>query len=76
MSWMRCRGAVGRLGAIVLAVVVLAVAAPAGAADGFTPGSPGLGDPFFPLAGNGGYDVTNYALGSATIRQPTTWTAR
>jgi hypothetical protein len=62
VSWMRCRGAVGRLGAIVLAIAVLAVAAPAGAADGFTPGSPGLGDPFFPLAGNGGYDVTNYAL--------------
>jgi aminopeptidase N len=40
----------------------LAVAAPAGAADGFTPGSPGLGDPFFPLAGNGGFDATDYAL--------------
>jgi aminopeptidase N len=25
-------------------------------------GSAGLGDPFFPLAGNGGYDVSNYAL--------------
>jgi aminopeptidase N len=56
------RGALGRLGAVVLAVAVLAVAAPAGAADRFTPGAPGLGDPFFPLAGNGGYDVTNYAL--------------
>jgi hypothetical protein len=43
-------------------VAVLAVAAPAGAADGFTPGSPGLGDPFFPLAGNGGYDVAHYGL--------------
>jgi aminopeptidase N len=62
VSWMRCRGAMGRLGAVVLAMAVLAVAAPAGAVDGFTPGSPGLGDPFFPLAGNGGYDVTNYAL--------------
>ena len=28
----------------------------------FTPGSPGLGDPFFPLAGNGGYDVSHYGL--------------
>ena len=27
------------------------------AAGGFTPGSAGLGDPMFPLAGNGGYDV-------------------
>jgi hypothetical protein len=55
VGWRRCRGAASRLGAIVLAAVtVLAVAAPAGAADGFSPGSPGLGDPFFPLAGNGG----------------------
>ena len=80
MGWMRCRGAVGRVGVITLVVAVLAVAAPAGATDRFTPGSPGLGDPFFPLAGNGGYDVAHYALrlrydpatrqldGSATIR--------
>ena len=33
----------------------------AAAAD-FTPGSSGLGDPFFPNAGNGGYDVANYDL--------------
>src|SRR5215211_3956455 len=59
---MRCKGAMGRLGVVVLAVAVLAVAAPAGAADRFTPGAPGLGDPFFPLAGNGGYDVAHYGL--------------
>ncbi len=36
---------------------------PAAAADdGFTPGAPGIGDPYFPLAGNGGYDVTHYRL--------------
>src|SRR4029453_18952835 len=81
---MRSFGVLGRLGVTVLAVAVLAVAAPAGAGDGFTPGSPGLGDPFFPLAGNGGYDVTNYALrlsyepatnhldGTATIRATAT----
>jgi aminopeptidase N len=46
----------------MLVVAVLAAAAPAGAADRFTPGSPGLGDPFFPLAGNGGYDVAHYGL--------------
>ena len=52
---MRWSGAVRRrLGAVVLAVAVLAVAAPAGAADGFTPGAPGLGAPVFPLAGHGG----------------------
>jgi aminopeptidase N len=52
-----------RTGSTVVAAVVaalLAAAAPAGAA--FTPGSPGLGDPFFPSAGNGGYDAAHYAL--------------
>ena len=37
------------------------LAAPAASAQ-FTPGSDGLGDPFFPLAGNGGYDVKHYWL--------------
>jgi aminopeptidase N len=37
------------------------LAAPAAAAP-FSPGSSGLGDPFFPLAGNGGYDVKHYSL--------------
>jgi aminopeptidase N len=32
------------------------------AAAEFTPGSSGLGDPFFPNGGNGGYDVANYDL--------------
>ena len=27
-----------------------------------TPGAPGVGDPYFPLAGNGGYDVAQYRL--------------
>jgi aminopeptidase N len=60
--------------------VALVLARPAAAAGAFGPGAPGLGDPFFPLAGNGGYDVTHYDLrldydpasrllrGTATIR--------
>ena len=28
----------------------------------FVPGAPGLGDPYFPLDGNGGYDVGHYLL--------------
>ena len=36
------------------------MAAPA--ALGFAPGSAGVGDPFFPEAGNGGYDVADYDL--------------
>ena len=37
----------------------------AAAAD-FTPGAAGVGDPFFPKAGNGGYDVAHYDLDLAT----------
>jgi aminopeptidase N len=65
VSWMRRGRVVSRLGAIVVAtalVVGAAPALPAGASNGFRPGSPGLGDPFFPLAGNGGYDVAHYGL--------------
>jgi aminopeptidase N len=46
---------------------------PAPAADHeptFTPGRPGIGDEYFPLAGNGGYDVTHYGL--AVRYQPRT----
>jgi aminopeptidase N len=46
-----------------IAGVLLALGAgPGWAAGGFSPGAPGLGDPFFPLAGNGGYQVEHYAL--------------
>jgi len=38
------------------AAAVLALAATASAAD-FTAGSASAGDPFFPNAGNGGYEV-------------------
>jgi aminopeptidase N len=44
-----------------LSAALLAVsAAPASAA--FTPGASGAGDPFYPQAGNGGYDVRTYSL--------------
>jgi aminopeptidase N len=58
---MRSRSAALLVGvlALLLATAVLAGSARAAA---FTPGSPGLGDPFFPLAGNGGYDVSHYSL--------------
>jgi hypothetical protein len=42
-------------------VTLLACAAPA-AATRYVAGSEGSGDPFFPLAGNGGYDVGHYSL--------------
>ncbi|AVT39007.1 M1 family metallopeptidase [Plantactinospora sp. BB1] len=30
--------------------------------EGFRPGAPGIGDPYFPTYGNGGYDVASYHL--------------
>jgi len=56
MSSRRLRAAVA-----VGALFAAAIAAPAAGAA-FTPGSAGAGDPYFPLAGNGGYNVTNYSL--------------
>ncbi|MGW0119358.1 M1 family metallopeptidase [Streptomyces sp. NPDC003327] len=39
----------------------LTLAIPATAAD-FEPGAPGIGDSYYPAAGNGGYDVSHYDL--------------
>jgi aminopeptidase N len=47
---------------VLLGVLALTLAFAGSAWAAFTPGSPGLGDPFFPLAGNGGYDVAHYGL--------------
>jgi aminopeptidase N len=44
---------------VTMAILVSAVGAAGARAD---VGSPGLDDPFFPLAGNGGYDVSHYGL--------------
>ncbi|CAN5909034.1 M1 family metallopeptidase [soil metagenome] len=56
----------------LVAVLVLITAMPAVAQPGnqrghraggpFAPGAPGVGDDYYPLAGNGGYDVANYDL--------------
>ena len=48
--------------ALLRGFALLLVTATAAAAAEFTPGSSGLGDPFFPNGGNGGYDVANYDL--------------
>lgn len=51
---------------LVAVLTALATVAPAGAATragtADTIGAPGVGDPFFPLAGNGGIDVSDYHL--------------
>ncbi|MEU9332656.1 M1 family metallopeptidase [Streptomyces sp. NPDC048290] len=46
-------------GALAAASLLLAV--PASAA-GVSPGAPGIGDPYYPDYGNGGYDVSHYDL--------------
>ncbi len=58
------RGLVTALGVVgLLGVSGLAAAAPGDPGKPrFTAGSEGVGDPYFPLAGNGGYDVTHYDL--------------
>ncbi|MDG6106779.1 M1 family metallopeptidase [Dactylosporangium aurantiacum] len=59
---------------MALALALLLPAAPATAATAtggpFTPGSAGIGDPQYPTAGNGGYDVRHYDL--AVRYQPDT----
>jgi aminopeptidase N len=53
----------GRVAVAVLAAVPLIVIPSAAAArPRFTPGSVGLGDAYFPLLGNGGYDAKHYSL--------------
>jgi aminopeptidase N len=54
------RGRMPLRSAVIFGALLLA---PTGlAAAGFSPGAAGVGDPMFPLAGNGGYDVGNYSL--------------
>src|SRR3954468_13939605 len=49
--------------AIAAAAIAVLAAPPAASAGRYVAGAPGAGDPFFPLAGNGGYDVGHYSLG-------------
>jgi Peptidase family M1 domain/Peptidase M1 N-terminal domain len=55
---------VRRLAGVVAVAVALAAAPAVAEAKGisFKPGAPGIGDPYFPLDGNGGYDVSHYGL--------------
>ncbi|MET7285269.1 M1 family metallopeptidase [Streptomyces sp. NPDC005573] len=46
-------------GALAAASLLLAI--PASAAS-YAPGAPGIGDPYYPYYGNGGYDVSHYDL--------------
>jgi hypothetical protein len=48
--------------AVATVLALVATAAPADAHSPFRPGAAGIGDPYFPQAGNGGYDVRHYGL--------------
>jgi aminopeptidase N len=48
--------------AVAAGALLLALAGASAAQAAFAPGTGGSGDPFFPLAGNGGYDVSHYGL--------------
>ncbi|MCS6826037.1 MAG: M1 family metallopeptidase [Caldilinea sp.] len=43
-------------------IAVPAPSAPAATLDEWSEGTPGVGDPIFPLLGNGGYDVQHYTI--------------
>ena len=53
-----------KLSVVLSVVVILGIAVGPVSADhsNFRPGAPGVGDPYFPLDGNGGYDVKHYRL--------------
>jgi aminopeptidase N len=48
--------------ALAASLVVLSAAPAAASGGAYVAGAPGANDPFFPLAGNGGYDVRHYSL--------------
>jgi len=51
--------------ALVISFVLCAALLPGAATaagPAFSPGAPGVGDPYYPLDGNGGYDVQHYDL--------------
>src|SRR5690348_9608185 len=50
---------------VVGVVVVRGSGGSATGASTYRPGADGVGDPYFPLAGNGGYDVGHYDLALA-----------
>src|SRR5687767_5950013 len=52
----------GVVGTIAVAIVALALTPPGAGAGLVMEGDSGVGDPFFPLSGNGGYQVSAYDL--------------
>ncbi len=50
----------GRREILIIGLLLLVVSV--GSASAQVPGSDGIGDPYYPLLGNGGYDVQHYAI--------------
>ena len=61
---------------LVLVVACLAAGTPAatGQQGGYSPGAPGIGDPYFPLEGNGATTSSTTTCASRTTRPPIGWT--
>ena len=55
--------------ALLLSAALLALTASPALAARYVAGSDGSGDPYFPLAGNGGYDARHYGL-DLDVRPP------
>jgi aminopeptidase N len=60
-AWSRAVVAAAALSLVAVTPVVAGGREPA-QATGFSAGAAGVGDPYFPLEGNGGYDVSHYDL--------------
>jgi len=60
-GWAKMRKALGFV-AVMALVIALSPIAEAKAPPHFSAGAPGVGDPYFPLDGNGGYEVDHYGL--------------
>ncbi|MEJ3405781.1 M1 family aminopeptidase [Rathayibacter sp. YIM 133350] len=56
---LRWRAALAGIAGLALAITP---AIGASAAPSASPGAPGIGDPYYPLSGNGGYNVLHYGL--------------
>jgi hypothetical protein len=67
--------------AAVTTTTLIVSAPPAGAGDSgqkngrFTAGDPGVGDVYYPLAGNGGYDVGHYDITGSYDPATDVWSA-
>ena len=59
---MNRRSKIAAAAVLLLGPGLVATSASAGHPGGFTPGAPGVGDAYFPMDGNGGYDVRHYGL--------------